>query len=137
MKREATDSATPPSSPLLTPKSEPGAHGDDDYAPSDTASPTPGAKRARSTPKTPKKRAKSTVGKYTPGNLGGVDHDGAWEPGWSPDKKEAVVATYMSAGIKAVSLTDACRKVSQDPTTMSGGRELSRNLVQPDQGAIE
>ena len=117
MKRPSSDS--PPSSPIITPKaeiesdSESDNEGVDDYTPSPSPSPTrsklkasPAPKKARSTPtKQPESNQTTSVkGQVT----------GPWSPGWSPDKKEAIIKRYISVGIKGSNLGEMCREVSHE-----------------------
>lgn len=105
MKRSLSDSSTPPSSPLVTPKSQ-DIPSDDEYASSDPSTPTPASskKRARAQPLDPKTHPKKQKGQQEGSPsvkkrfVGNID----WEAGWTPDKKEALVDRLLEVGWKSV-----------------------------------
>lgn len=119
MKRAPSDSASPPSSPVITPKYE-RRDTDDEYAPSDPPTPTPSSqKRAH---QTPKKQRTENRGLASAKKVLTSKND--WEPGWTPDKKEAIIDEILNAGLKAISQTELCRKVSWQCNAHFVKREL-------------
>jgi hypothetical protein len=104
MKRSVNSTPSPPSSPLITPKSEL----DDNYTPSPSPSPTKSKSqlklKAGPNP-SPAKRQRSTA-TSTPAKA-----QGPWSAGWSSDKKEAIIERYLLLGIKASNLGDIAQEV--------------------------
>lgn len=104
MKRSPNSTPSPPSSPLVTPKSEL----DDNYTPSPSPSPTKAKSqlklKAGLTPN-PAKRQRFTP-TSTPAKT-----QGPWSAGWSSDKKEAIIERYLSLGIKASNIGDVAQEV--------------------------
>jgi hypothetical protein len=104
MKRSPNSTPSPPSSPLITPKSEL----DDNYTPSPSPSPTknkPHLKLKAGPTPSPAKRHRSTP-TSTPAKA-----QGPWSAGWSSDKKEAIIEKYLSLGIKASNIGDIAQEV--------------------------
>ena len=116
MKRPSSDS--PPSSPIITPKAEIESEFEsgienDDYAPSPSPSPTRSNPKAKPAPK----KARSTSSKQPESNTASFmkgQVTGSWSPGWSSDKKEAIIERYISVGIKGSNLGEMCREVSHE-----------------------
>lgn len=117
MKRSA--SSTPPSSPLVTPKSEHHTHGnDEDYTPATELNEnrTPSKKPRASFGTSPKKtEIQSKSFKLDRGSVSASASDsvghGGWESGWTPDKKEAIVERLMSLGIKCANMSELSKEV--------------------------
>jgi hypothetical protein len=116
MKRSA--SSTPPSSPLITPKSERSTELNDDYLPdskpSIDGSPSPSPnKKSRAPASSPKKARAKPNGIASKGaNITSASGEvGGWEAGWTADKKEAIVARLISLGIKSANMSDLGQEV--------------------------
>ena len=117
VKRSLSESASPPSSPIVTPKSESISDEGDDYALSPPASPSLTRAPKRRPQQTPTKRSKAspaTKATSSPSlSMNGVTPpNGKWEPGWSPDKREALVERYLTLGMKASNPDAICQEVS-------------------------